>query len=227
MRSLLQLVAVLAVGIGLRAIALASAIPSGRTADMPDSWLVLYNTNDPDSVTWNQWYLQQWGIPEENALGLDASLDEHLADMSTAQDQILGPVQDFFTANPQIEQRIMGIVVGYGLPGHFGSPPIIPDVGGYSIANALQDMTNTTPWEMNLDCPHMVPPYGVLPAGGRLTKATMIPGHYMTVRIDGPSLAEAQDLTLRAKEVASAPFFFADQARVWYDYDDPVLPGGE
>lgn len=226
LRSRLTIATVLLASVGF-SVCLADVDPSVRTADMPDSWLVLYNLNDAESVLWATWYRQVRGIPLENVLGLDASTDEHLPDLATAQSQILGPVQNYLTANPQIEQRIMGIVVGYRLPGHFGAPPVIPNVGGYAIANALQDLTNTTTWEMNLDAPHMVPPYGVMPVGGRLTKATMSPGHYMTARIDAPTITKALNLTLRAMNVENGDGSLLDGMQVWFDFSDPVLPGDE
>lgn len=226
-RSLLCVVAVLWVGAGFPVITLADVPSSERTAAMPDSWLILYNLNNPDSVTWQSWYRQQRSIPEENVLGLDASACEHLADLATAQEQILDPVLDFLNTNPEVEQRLMGIVLGYGLPGHYGSPPIIPGVGGYSITNALQDMTNTMWWGGNSDCPHMAPPYGVMPPGGRLTKATIRCRHYMVARIDGASLAEAQALTIRAKTIENGEGGCRGEPSVWYDYLDPAIPGGE
>lgn len=210
------------------AVCRADVDPADRTADLPDSWLVLYNLNDTESGLWANWYRQVRGIPQENVLGLDASTSEHLPDLAAAQTQILGPVQDYLDANPDIEQRIMGIVVGYRVPGHFGQPPLIPNVGGFAVCNALQDMTNTTIWEMNPDCPHMVgPDYGALPAGGRLTKATMCPGHYMTARIDARTISKTLEITLRAMDIEDAQGLFPEDIQVWYDYCDPVIPGGE
>jgi hypothetical protein len=34
-----------------------------RTANQPDSWLVLCNLEDQASIDWKDWYLSQWGIP--------------------------------------------------------------------------------------------------------------------------------------------------------------------
>ncbi|UCF32523.1 MAG: TIGR03790 family protein [Phycisphaerales bacterium] len=225
MRSLLSAVLVSAIGTGA-SVAL-GVDPSARTADMPDSWLVLYNLNNPDSIAWAEWYREQRSIPLENFLGLDASNQEHLPNLNAASGQILNPVEDFFEAHPDIEERIMGIVLGFGLPSHFGNPPVIPDVGGFSVANALQDMADTTIWEANLDCPHMLPPYGMLPPGGRLTKATMRAQHYMVAQIDGPTLEEAKQLTLRAKAIENSCHFFGDDEVVAFDYLDPVMPGDE
>jgi len=226
MRILPFLTAALFGVVGL-SVAVADVGPADRTADMPDSWLVLYNVNDSESVLWANWYRQVRSIPQENMLGLDASTEEHLPDLATAQAQILDPVQGYLDANPDIEQRIMGILVGYRVPGNFGQPPLVPNVGGFSVCNALQDMTNTTQWEQNLDCPHMLWPFGALPVGGRLTKATMIPGHYMTARIDAPTVSKALNLTLRAMDIESADGLFVGEIETWYDYLDPVMPGGE
>ena len=180
-----------------------------------------------NTCAWAEWYRDQRGIPAENMLGLSASTSEHLADLVSAQAEVFDPVKGFLSANPDIEQRIMGIVLGYRLPSHYGSPPLVPNVGGYSIANGLQDVTNKKTWEMNLDCPHAVAPYGAMPVGGRLTKATMRPGHYMVAQIDGPTLDDAKALTLRAKAIVASPRGSGGPLRVWYDYKDPVLPGGE
>ncbi len=200
--------------------------PSQQTADMPDSWLVLYNRNDWNSMFWASYYRFSHSIPAENCLGLYASTSEHLANRATAEAEIIDPVQDFLDANPQIEQRIMGIVVGYNLPLHFGNPPVIPGVGGYSVDNALQDLTNTVIWEMNLDCPHMLPPYGSMPVNGRLTKATMSPGHYMVARVDGSSYAKARSLTVKALALDQGEDFYDDPVRVWFDSEDSAIPGG-
>ena len=119
--------------------AAADVPPESRTADMPDSWLVLYNLNSSDSVKWASWYTSRWGIPAENLLGLNTSSAEHLADKTTAQTQIIGPVRSLLDGNPALESRIMGIVVGFGVPGHYAAP-FFGGPGGYAIADALEDM---------------------------------------------------------------------------------------
>ena len=222
MRVLLSVIGALAF-----AVPFAFADSATRTADLPDSWLVLYNLDDPESIAWAQWYQVERGIPAENMLGLYASANEHLSNRSTATTQVIGPVEDYFAAHPEIEACTMGILLGYGLPSHFGNPPQIPSVGGYSIANALQDLTNTTTWEMNLDCPHMTAPYGCMPTEGRLTKATMRPGHYLTAQIQAPTLEAAQQLTLRAQHLEAFGLTTLRDTYAWFDYSDPVIPGDE
>jgi uncharacterized protein (TIGR03790 family) len=196
----------------------AGMLPSVRTAELSDSWLVLYNYNVADSVTWAQWYANQWGIPSQNLLGLNASSDEHLADEAAAQTQIFQPVNDFLAANPQIAERIMGFVVGYRVPGHYGTATF--GVGGLSIACSLQYPTSTT-YESNPDNPHMAG--YILPPGGRLTRATMTPGRYMCARIDAMDLQTAKAITQRAQTIRSAATVMPGYY-VYYDYTDSVLP---
>ncbi len=204
--------------------------PEERTADMPDSWLVLFNWADPDSIDWVIWYREQWDIPWENLLGVRSSTAEHLADLETVQDEIIGPVRDRLDGHPEFEQQIMGIVLGYGLPGSYGTPLINPSLGGFSIADALQDMYDDEDppgiWEhqggqygINWDCPYVT---GADPPWPRLTKATMAEQRYMVARIDAPTLELAKELTLRAKTLADLNHSLFGES-VYYDYYDPNL----
>ncbi len=206
-----------------------AASASGRnppTAAQPGSWLVLYNLNNPDSIAWADWYQLQRSIPQSNMLGLSASLNEHLTDAVAAQSEVIGPVRDFLAANPSIEQNLLGIILGYGLPGTFGTAPL-GGPGGFAVTDGLQDMyddTQPAQKDTNWDCPLM---YGdLLPASGRLTKATMIPGRYMVARIDAPTLADAMALTTRAKALED-PTSYLFGKNVWEDYLDSALPNGE
>lgn len=200
--------------------------PSQRTADMPDSWLVLYNINSPQSIAWASIFQDERGIPAQNMLGLDASLDEHLDTLQEVQGQIITPVRDLLANDPQFEQSIMGIVLGFRLPGHYGTPPQNSSTGGFSIADALQDMTDdglqpASQFDNNMDNPHVLG--NILPPGGRLTKATMLPDHYMVARIAAPDLATAVALTQRAKALGDGGFSL-DGLNVSYDYYDSEFP---
>lgn len=206
--------------------------PSQRTANMPDSWLVVYNSNDFFSSVWANNYLVSRNIPVENMLGVAASSEEHLQTRQEAEAQIIGPVRDYLTSHPEIEPRIMGILVGYGVPGSFGTPPT-GGPGGYSIANALEDMwdddlPSAEQREFNLiDNPQFLDPPQMLPPNGRLTKATMQAGRYMVARIDAPSWLAAINITTRAKAFESSGASLAGQF-VYHDYVDlQALPQGE
>ena len=205
----------------------ASAVdPAQRTADMPDSWLVLYNLNDPFSVAWAAWYQNERGIPVQNMVGLDASTAEHLDTLQEVQDQIITPVRDLLLNDPQLEQSIMGIILGFRLPGHYASIPQFPNTGGYAVTDALQDMTDDSQspanqFDNNFDNPHV---FGnALPAGGRLTKATMLQDRYMVARIDGPTFGAARALTQRAKSLKLFGATLFGQ-NVFYDFFDPDFP---
>lgn len=206
---------------GLWAIARAAAQepPEDVTADLPTSWIVLYNLNSDDSVAWADWYAKEWDIPAENLVGLDASTAEHLNTAAEMQAQISGPLAAFFASNPLIEARTMGIVAGYGLPTHFATMPV-GGPGGYSVANALQDMEDDVR-EIN---PQNAQQRGSLPP--RLTKATLLPQHYLIGVIDAPTVELAMELTTRAREIGSPRTYIAGQL-MYFDYNDTALPRGE
>ncbi len=217
--------------------------PTERTADMPDSWLVLYNASSAESFIWALDYIKARDIPASNMMGLSglgSAPPERLETEQEAQDLIVSPVRDLFAANPAFEQQIMGIVVGYGVPGMFGhiisQVSGIPDVdGGFSVAGALQDMSDDglnpfSQQENNWDNPHF---FGnTLPPEGRWTKALLgskYPGgsvsnpRYMTARMDAPSLEEALDLVNRAIALEQDGATLWGQ-NIWYDFFDASFP---
>lgn len=196
-----------------------SADPNTRTANMPDSWLVLYNLNDADSVSWANWYKTQRNIPAENLLGLNASTAEHIAGSADVTAQFITPIQNHFAATPGLSDKIMGILVGYRLPGHYGSA--VGGVGGRSIAGALQDFGDFTKEWNQFSMPHPVPAGDPL-VPARLVKADLPDGIYMTARIDAPTLELAKDLTRRAKRIVADQYFMPIDL-IWYDYDDATL----
>ncbi|HUX15905.1 MAG TPA: hypothetical protein VMW52_05495 [Phycisphaerae bacterium] len=191
----------------------------GETADYPQTWLVVFNSASSASREWASWYAAQRGIPAENLLGLPMSSEEHLPDLATARVQVFDPVRAYLADHPEIEQHILGILAGYEVPGHYGEVPFGPP-GGYSIANGLQDLTNEE-MEMNPQCAELD---GELPP--RLSKQTLLPGHYLVGRIDARALDLAQEITLRAQVLEDHCFGFGAQ-KVWYDYRDDILPQGE
>lgn len=195
---------------------------------MPDSWLILYNLNNPDSVAWANWYQLQRGIPLAHMVGLSASLDENLPDLAAVQSQIIEPVRTMLDSDPDLQDTIMGIVLGYGMPGSYAFAPA-GGPGGFSVTDALQDMYDDTlppaeQKEYNPDNPQLV--NLPLPAGGRLTRATMGADRYMTARIDAPSLELAMALTTRAQLIESDGNYLNGQL-IYYDYFDSAMPNGQ
>lgn len=199
-----------------------------RTAELADSWLVLYNTGDAESAEWATWFCAQRGIPADNVVGLTTSSDEHLADRDEVEDQIIGPVRGLLDGDPDLQDKIMGIIVGYGVPGTFGTAPA-GGPGGYSVADALVDMyddEDTSQKDDNQDCPLF---YGQTLPPARLTRETMLSDpypQYMVARIDAPTLEAAKDLTRRAIAIENE-FTYLYGDNIWYDYLDGSLPSGE
>ncbi len=203
-------------------------IPSSqRTADMPDSWLVLYN-NDPASggPAWKDWYIQQWGIPPENTLGLTVSSDERVT-RDHFHARVFNPVRDFLNGRPELKAKIMGILVGYRVPGNFyldATHPAGQAGGGWSVANKLTDMVYTT-WYKRSN-PHTFIAYSS-PNYTRLTKASLTADCYLTARLDGPTLADVQAMTLRAKALTDAQSPLPTAECLYYDYLDIGAPAGD
>lgn len=193
-------------------------------ADNPECWLVLYNANYRSSIEWAHWYQQERNIPDENLLGLHTTNAEHLDTLEDAQNDILIPIRTYLNDNPQLKYRIIGFIVGYMLPGHYGTPyeeaPDWPHIGGFSIANELQSLYIDHLMEFNYDCPKYINPMYVLPSE-RLNRATMANDRYMVTRMDAPTIDAVKLLTTRAKEIEKHETLLG---YIWYDYTDSVLP---
>lgn len=181
---------------------------------------------------WQFSYRVRRSIPHAHMIGLSASFEERLATKEEAQSQIITPVREFLAANPQIEQKVMGIILGYGLPGCYGTPPG-GGPGGFSIADALEDMTDDDlpPADQrgfnSANNPQFLQPASTLPPTGRLTKASLMTGRYMVARIDAPTKELALAMTTRAQAI-EAGFVSLVGQKVYYDYiDPPALPQGE
>ncbi|HUW81825.1 MAG TPA: PKD domain-containing protein [Phycisphaerae bacterium] len=203
--------------------------PDQRTADMPDSWLVLYNLNHADSVAWKDWYLAQWDIRTEHALGLDADPNLERIHKDDFRDDIFLPVRDYLDGNPDIAARIMGILVGYRVPGNFyqdANTPIFQGGGGWSVACKLQDLDPNNLDEVRTANPHYFSAR-LGPVADRLTKATLAVDTYLTARIDAPTLDDAKALTLRAQAIRSATDALPAAERLYYDYLDVGAAGGD
>jgi uncharacterized protein (TIGR03790 family) len=201
--------------------------PSVRTANLPDSWLVLYNANDAESVAWKDFYIAEWGVPAEHTLGLNVDAAQERIHRDEFRDLIFTPVNDYLNANPAIKARVMGILVGYRVPGNCyldATHPALPGGGGWSIANNLTDLSSDTNYR------RANPHYFVYYASGaqdQLTKATLAADTYITARIDGPTLADAMALTTRAKAIANSTDPLPASDGLLYDYNDPGTPSGD
>jgi uncharacterized protein (TIGR03790 family) len=194
---------------------------------MPDSWLVLYNDNPAtESAAWKDFYIQQWGVPEENTLALSCPDQERIT-LAEFNQTIFGPVRAHLQDNPQLESKIMGILVGYGLPGCFymdATHPPLNGGGGWSVSNNLQDLAYST-WFKRAN-PYTFSGYWD-PDEIRLTKALLESDTYLSARIDAPSLAQAKMLTSRALEITQCESPLPESQRIYYDFEDPGAPAGD
>lgn len=210
----------------IAAAASAQTPPAERTAALPDSWLVLYNSNVTDSVAWKNWYIAQWGIPETNTLGLNVSGDEKVS-VTHFQTQIFDPVVNHLDAHPELSERVMGILVGYRVPGNFfedAQRPNLQGGGGWSVACNLQDLTSST-WYRRANLHYFA--VVAVPPAPRLTKSTLSFRLYMTARIDAPTLEQAKDLTRRARTISTNALPLPVGEYICHDYSDAGAPGGD
>lgn len=188
-------------------------------ADNPLCWLVIYNINHIESRMWAEWYQNERNIPDENMLGLELPYDEHLPDLETAKTLIFDPVRNYLNCNLQIKQRLIGFIVGYKVPGHYGRPPMFSNIGGFSITNDLQYLKLDRFDEYNIGYLNKDFPYlqnKVIP-DERLNRATMTTGQYMAARIDAPTLNDAKNITIKAKNIEKQQSI---NGWIYYDYTD-------
>lgn len=205
-----------------------SSLDPSVTPDSPASWLVLFNRNNPESEEWKNWYLARWNIPPENAFGLDVPDDEKI-DVDTYLFNIYNPIRSHLRNNPELNRRIMGIVVGFRVPGNFDMPapwsssgyrlPNLDGGGGYSVASALMNMgfisgptqAATGTWRVFPTGPnkHFSDAYSEtpLPIPNRFTLGA---GYYFTARLDGPTLESVKQLTPAEDVIVLDGFFYHD-----------------
>lgn len=221
--------------------------PEIRVADDSDSWLVLYNLSNADSVAWAEFFKNAYCIPDENMLGIsNVWPHDYLPNFAMLRDQIIIPVTTYLNEHPEIKSKIMGIVLGYAMPGKYcdwfntqGGCNYPPTGSGLSVSNALQDLSDvmveieTSQARDNINSQQLYFNGSNLPP--RLTKQTLLADHYLVSRIDAPTLELAKDLTRRAKIISNSDHFLTNQ-KIYYDHSDIqrglwanlgyVIPGG-
>ena len=179
-----------------------------------------------DSVAWKDWYIGEWGIPAGNVLGLDVSGDEKVT-IAHFQSRIFDAVVGHLDQHPELDARIMGILVGYRVPGNFfedAQRPNLQGGGGWSVAGNLQDLTSST-WYRRANQHYFA--VVAMPPGARLTKSSLSPRFYLTARIDAPTLEQAKDLTRRARAISTHAAPLPDGDYIYHDYLDPGAPAGD
>lgn len=195
------------------------AFSQDATPSDPNSWVVLYNVNDANSVEWVNFYASRYDIPAINLLGLDTTTVERISGtgaLDTVLAEIVTPIQDHLASNPDLAERACGILVGYRVPGIYGTTPY-GGPGGLSIANLLQNL-DTTAKQANPDCDGFaseIPP--------PLTKSALGEDRFVVGWMDAPNLETAKWMTLKAEVISSPLFCMPDDQYVYYDPCDPHL----
>lgn len=226
-----------------------------RTADSPDSWLVLFNRNDEESRAWALWYLAGWGIPITNSLGLDVPGDEKIH-VDVYVERIRDPIRAFLqhnrstiAAQPQYNRTIMGIIVGFRVPGVFyvTEPLAAPRVhggGGYSVTNALANLAVVSgptrlPWgtwqifpttpNKHYRKPEETGQSRTKPDKAGINRQNLGAGLYMTARLDGPTLEDVKrlssftEITMSSGGLRKSGENFNPPGLFYHDAVDPTL----
>ncbi|MEM7627285.1 MAG: hypothetical protein AAF333_16940 [Planctomycetota bacterium] len=174
--------------------------PAREHADDPARWLVIYNTSDPESAQWMETYRALHGIPYANCLGLELPPGESIS--TPEYETMLGSIENYLDRN-RLRDQIMGILVGYRVPGY----AVPPGTGfHYPIPSLLHKPTTTLGPTPN--------PVSTESAGPRPRQADL--GNVrLTARIDAPNLPKALELSNRAVALSSGPL--PADARLYVD----------
>jgi len=172
-------------------------------ADTPCRWLVVFNAADTDSVAWAEHYRLQHDVPLANLCGLDLPMGEAIT--ASQCDDLVEAVEQFVADNG-LADRIMGVLLGHGVPGRYTRAGGIVD----PVANALQRRDGGAGETIN-----------PLAMFGGATRPTMsnLAGDWITARIDGPTLADSVALVDRATAIASADALDSSAATLFVDFE--------
>jgi hypothetical protein len=176
--------------------------PVGVFADNPARWLVVYNTASADSMAWALDYRQKRAIRFSNLLGLALPLTEQV---SEAQFDALRTAISDYVARNFPAGRIIGVLLGHGVPGLFTYGSQTETVAGQLHLNSASRIPMGNPLVVLDDAEPMRPEFANL--GGFL----------LTARIDGPMLADSMAVAQRANTLDSNGLADGDEATIWLD----------
>lgn len=158
-------------------------LPAAYDAADTSRWLVLYAADNPDSVTWVQWYRAARKVPWANLIGLTGYGTGENLTMSNAL-TLRGQVLSYAATN---RIKLSGILIGHGLPGTVDN--------AYSLASVLASKSATSP----IDNPYF--------QAGQVGQDTIelpsidLTGPILLVgELNAPSLVTAQALTSEVQE---------------------------
>ena len=157
--------------------------PNATDLSDPRRWLVLYNTDEADSITWANWYRGQHSIPYANLCGLALGATEAISNASWVP--MRDAIEAYITNNAL---PVSGILLGHRCPGTVNGSP------NRSVVSLLMDLNDDTADKANPLYESGVIDVGGLPARTSLVGASV----YAVAEITAPTLAEAKDLTTLA-----------------------------
>jgi len=176
--------------------------PKSDYADDPARWLVIYNTSEPDSVTWAQTYRDLRNVPYANLIGLDLAGDEVIS--LQQYDELVTATNEYLAFNNLYEQ-VMGVLIGYRVPGYVDTD----SQGRLDPVPALmyRDYNSPGPY-INTNAGDHIP--------ARPTYNTLN-GDRLTARIDAPDLQAALELIYRAGNIINKDAGDGEDCHIYID----------
>jgi uncharacterized protein (TIGR03790 family) len=163
--------------------------PNADAVAGPENVLVVINSSCRESVDIGEYYRRQRGIPGKNLVRLPYEGNREILPMRLFETKIKVPIRDYL-ASEDIKEKILFIVVTYGLPYKIYSSG---GKGADSVDATLVDLFDEYRGDPNLE---------VGPAGGRYRNPYFAAGShfsrangnrgYLVTRLDGP-LAKPDD----------------------------------
>lgn len=192
-------------------------------ADDPARWLVIYNTDLVDSVSWADHYREARGVPHANLLGLPLPTTPSIND---AQYQTLrASVIDYLDTN-KLRDRILGLLTGFGVPALVQLPPSeLPLPTANLLASDAEDFA---PVDNPIHTPSGTAGNPASNLQRATAKALAAPSGSpnplrLSASIDAPDLNQALAITTHAIQISEQGLSADIPDRIWIDpYPDPL-----
>lgn len=155
--------------------------PRSEYAEDPARWLVVYNAALAEGALWAEAYRRARGVPYANLCGLNLPSQETINSSEYAS--LKGAIDGYLERNG-LSGQVMGILLGYGVPGYVSFGLILEAVPALLVS--------TDSWRGMMYNPVFSGTAEVRPVRENLG------GLRLTARLDGPSLEAAVALIERA-----------------------------
>lgn len=164
-------------------------------------WLVVYNTAEPDAVSWANTYRQARGVPYANLAGLTLPTTETINAGQYAA--LVDAVEAYLTDN-HLAAQIMGVLLGYGVPGYV-------DFTGSGPLEAVPALTQTAATTAGTS-----PNTNATPTPSQRLTFDDLAGGRMTARMDARDIASANTIISRADTVIASSLTGSDST-IYFD----------